>query len=308
MINPDQEHYIDLHMHSLYSVDGELTPTQLVDRCRQAGIRIMAVTDHNSVKANFEAGTAAAQAGIHYVPGIEIDCRFKGRNLHLLGYGIAVDSPDFLALEERFIEQNIAASRERLKRIRELGFELAEEELEAVAGEGHRPQIWTGEMFAEVLLAKPEYSGHELLKPYRPGGARSDNPYTNFYWDYCAQGKPAYVEVELPSLEQAIAIIHKNGGKAVLAHPGISLAGNLGLLQEILPLGLDGVEAGSSYHNAQTTLEIYRWAEENKILVTGGSDYHGKNKPAIKLGGYRRVLAEVEMEQDLQEAGLLPKR
>ena len=73
MINLDQEHYIDLHMHSLYSIDGELTPTQLVDRCRQAGIRIMAVTDHNSVQANFEAGTAAAQAESNIFP-IEIDC------------------------------------------------------------------------------------------------------------------------------------------------------------------------------------------------------------------------------------------
>ena len=306
MYEANQEYYIDLHMHSVYSIDGELKPAELVKRCRQAGVRIMAVTDHNSVKATFEAGTAAAQAGIHYVPGIEIDCCFKGCNLHLLGYGIAVDSPDFLALEERFIEQNIAASRERLKRIRELGFELAEEELEAVAGEGHRPQIWTGEMFAEVLLAKPEYSGHELLKPYRPGGARSDNPYTNFYWDYCAQGKPAYVEVELPGLEEAIAIIHKNGGKAVLAHPGISLAGNFGLLQEILPLGLDGVEAGSSYHNAQTTLEIYRWAQEKKVLVTGGSDYHGKTKPAIKLCGFDHAVADAEIERNLREWGLVP--
>lgn len=307
MINCAQEHYIDLHMHSFYSLDGELAPAQLVDRCREAGIRIMAITDHNCVRANSEAWTAAVQAGILYISAIEIDCYFKGLNLHLLGYGIDVDSPDFAEIEERFIQQNIAASRKRLKLIRQLGFELTEGELEAIANKGYRKQVWTAEMMAEVLLAKPEYYDHELLKPYRQGGVRSDNPYVNFYWDYCAQGKPAYIELELPSLEEAITIIHRNGGKAVLAHPGISLAGRFAYLQEILLLGLDGVEAGSSYHTVQRALEIYRWAQaqENQLLVTGGSDFHGKTKPAIGLGAYSRVWAEAELERALQEWGLL---
>ena len=78
------EKYIDLHMHSKYSDDGEFTPTQLVEQCHKAGIKVMAIADHNSVKAIDEAKEAAAKLNIKYIPSVEIDCTYKGINLHVL--------------------------------------------------------------------------------------------------------------------------------------------------------------------------------------------------------------------------------
>lgn len=299
------ERFIDLHMHSKYSDDGEFTPRQLVDLCRRAGIKIMSITDHNCVKANTEAAKEAAKSGIEYIPGIEIDCSFQGVDLHVLGYGISVDSIDFERLEENIARQNALASRERWRLIQQLGFEVSEAELDAVAHAGLGGSIWTGEVFAEVLLGKPEYFDHRLLKPYRPGGLRSDNPYVNFYWDFCAQGKPCYVELQLPGLEQVISIIHENSGLAVLAHPGHNLAGKFDLLNDLIPLGLDGIEACSSYHDEECIRELYQWAQANRLLVTGGSDYHGKTKPAIFLGEYGRCISDQRMEEALHSFGLL---
>ena len=90
---------IDLHMHSCYSDDGEFSPEELVWKCKSHGIKIMAITDHNCVRANGPAERTAAEAGIIYVPAVEIDCTFQGVNLHVLGYGIDYGSPDFQLIE-----------------------------------------------------------------------------------------------------------------------------------------------------------------------------------------------------------------
>lgn len=150
-------------------------------------------------------------------------------------------------------------------------------------------------MFAEVLLAKPEYENHPLLRPYRSGGVRSDNPYVNFYWDYYSQGKPCYAEIKFPAMEKAIDVIHRNHGTAVLAHPGVNLKGKAYLLDEIVKLGIDGIEAFSSYHTPKQAAGYYEAAKGRQLFVTCGSDYHGKAKPSIVLGAHGCFVPEEMM-------------
>lgn len=294
------ENYIDLHMHSIYSDDGEFTPTELVQQCKEAGIRLMAISDHNSVKANEEAKEVAKKLGIQYVPAIEMDCTYHGIDLHVLGYGIDEKNHDFAEVEENIRKQGSKASREALKLTRSLGFDITEEELNRISGQGLWKEVWTGETFAEALLIKEEYLGHELLKPYRSGGTRSDNPYANFFWDYYAQGKPCYAKVEYPSLDEAIAVIRKNGGKAVLAHPGNNLRGKRELFDEIAALGIDGVEVFSSYHDRETIDYYYQKAQDKKLIITCGSDYHGRVKPSIRLGQSGCTVDQKEIELQLK--------
>lgn len=276
---------VDLHMHSRYSDDGEFTPEELVRQCAAQGIKVMSITDHNCAKANKEAISVAPEYGIHYIPGIEIDCVYKGINCHVLGYGIDYESSDFAQIESNVDRQSAEASLSMLDKTKKLGFPVTEEEMKALAQKRYKQNVWTGEMFAEVLLAKEELMDHPLLLPYRPGGERSDNPYVNFYWDYYAQGKPCYVPMEYPFMENIIQLIHKNGGKAVLAHPGVNLKDRESLLKEILSLGMDGIEAFSSYHTTKEAAYYYEKAMEHLLIATCGSDYHGKTKPAIYLGG-----------------------
>ena len=275
---------IDLHMHSAYSDDGEFSPVELVRMCRQAGIRTMAISDHNCVKANGEVQKEAERLNIQYIPAIEIDCTYKDVDMHLLGYQIRYQSPDFEKVEDDIRTQALEVSLEWLRLTRGLGFHVTEDELSAISGKRYWKDVWTGEIFAEVLLRKPEYRDHEMLRPYRTGGSRSDNPYVNFYWDYYAHGKPCYVKMICPSMEDAIAIIKDNGGVTVLAHPGMILKNRLDLFDEVIALGIDGVEAFSSYHDTASAEHFYREGQKHSLIITCGSDFHGKTKPSIRLG------------------------
>lgn len=292
---------IDLHMHSRYSEDGEFTPSELVSQCAENGIHIMSVTDHNCIKANEEAAKAAKQKGITYIPGIEIDCTFRNTNFHMLGYGIDFWGSDFEAIEKNIDKQSFQASHDRLIETQALGFgNITEKNMWALSKNNYWKSSWSGEMFAEILLAMPEYADHPLLKPYRPGGARSDNPYVNFYWDYYSQGKPCYAKIDYPAMEEIIDIIHRNHGAAVIAHPGANLKGKEFLLEDILNLGIDGIEAFSSYHNPNQAGYYYKAAQERNILVTCGSDYHGKTKPSIGIGQHNCPLSYMEIVQQLE--------
>ena len=293
--------YIDLHMHSLYSDDGEFTPTELVEKCYHHHIRIMAIADHNSVKAIPEGMAAAKERGMIYIPGIEIDCTFKDVNLHVLGYGIDYQQDIFTELEENVYRQEIACSMKKLELTNALGFHLVKEDLDCLSDNG----VYTGEMFGEALLAKEEYQDVELLKPYRQGGERGDNPYVNFYWDYYAKGKPCYTEIHFPTLEETIDIIHKNGGVAVLAHPGNNLKGKFEYFDEMLPLGMDGVEVFSNYHSPEVVHYFYDKALEKNVLMTCGSDYHGKTKPSIEIGESRCEIDQEPIEKLLKEYHLI---
>lgn len=293
--------FIDLHIHSYYSDDGEFSPADLVRMCHDRGITTMAIADHNSIKAVDEARKEAYKYHIQYINAIEVDCTYRGINLHVLGYGIDYRKNVFYDLEENILRQERSCSTKKLELTNNLGFDIQKEQLDGLSRSG----IYTGEMFAEILLNDSRYKKHELLRPYRSGGNRSDNPYVNFYWDFYAQGKPNYTEIIYPSLEKAVNLITENGGVSVLAHPGNNLKGKFELLDEMIASGLQGVEAFSNYHDKNTVEYFLQKSRENNLLVTCGSDFHGKTKPAIKLGETMCMIDECEIQNDLVKRGLI---
>jgi predicted metal-dependent phosphoesterase TrpH len=285
---------IDLHMHSLYSDDGEFTPTELVEQCHNANIEVMAIADHNFVKAIDEAKAAAKKYAMSVIPAIEIDCVYKGINLHVLGYGIDYHHPSFNKLGEDILKQELLLSDIKLEKTNALFHtQLTREQLLSIMPNG----VFTGEAFAQALLEDERYLQLEALKPYREKGERSDNPYVNFYWDYYSQGKAIYTKVNYPSLEEIIKLIKSHGGISILAHPGNNLKNQFELFDEMVQLGLDGVEAFSSYHDQKTCEYFYNKAKELNVYYTCGSDFHGKTKPSIHLGDCH---CNVEINIDLK--------
>jgi predicted metal-dependent phosphoesterase TrpH len=119
----------------------------------------------------------------------------------------------------------------------------------------------------------------------------------NFYWDYYSQGKAIYTKVNYPSLEEIIKLIKSHGGISILAHPGNNLKNQFELFDEMVQLGLDGVEAFSSYHDQKTCEYFYNKAKELNVYYTCGSDFHGKTKPSIHLGDCH---CNVEINIDLK--------
>lgn len=269
-------------MHTTISNDGTYSPETIIQMCHEAGLEIVALADHNSTKAFRIAKPIADAYGMKLVPAVELDCHIDGINLHVLGYGINPNHPTFDAYEEEILTQERNSSQFVVNKIRELGIHLEDEALNRVQIHG----VITGEMIAEVALEDSKNDNNELLVPYREGGSRSQNPLVNFYWDYCTQGKVAYYPIQFRTIDEIIKMINDAGGFAVLAHPGNNIKTNVDVFKKIIDKGVIGVEVYSSYHSPEVIEHYHALALEHDLIMTLGSDFHGKTKPSIHLGKF----------------------
>ena len=271
----------DLHIHSEYSSDGEFSVADIVDKCLGAQLTLFSLTDHNSVRGVGEAARLARERGIGFVPGIEIDCNYRGTDLHLLGYGIDWESADFARLEEEVAAKVTASFGGMVDNLLKLGFSVDADAVLAAAG-GSLP---TGELIAEVMLSDAKYH-MPPLRPYMEGGARSDMPYINFYLDYFAQGRPAFVPVEYMDYRDALELVRDNGGVPVVAHPGLNFRGREEVAEQLLDRGAAGLEVFNNYHTPEQAVYFTSLALSKGALMTCGSDFHGKTKPRIAVGRF----------------------
>jgi predicted metal-dependent phosphoesterase TrpH len=273
----------DLHIHSRYSNDGELSIPAIIKQCRESGIDTFAITDHNGIGGSREAlGLTADDPAFNFIPGIEIDCNYKGTDLHLLGYQVDLEGDVFDVLEQTVRQKYMDAVPRMIANLERLDIPIDQEELMNKAG-GQPP---SGELFAELLLQKPEQHTNPRLRPYLPGGHRSDMPLINFYLDFFAQGKPAHVKIDHLDFGDAIALVRSNGGIPVVAHPGLNLKGREQLIHELIDQGAEGVEVFNNYHSTRQVEYFAGEIKERAALMTCGSDFHGFTKPRIALGQY----------------------
>lgn len=288
---------IDLHMHTNLSADGTFTPEELMEIAEKQQMDMIAICDHNSVRAVLEAKELGEKKGITVIPGIEIDCLFEDVNVHMTGYGIDVSDERYEQLEQFYVNQYLestwAGTRNFLK---VMNLEISDEVLNSIAVRG----MIISEDLAEYLLTHEEYNHLEWLKPYRAGGSRSINPNLNFYWDYFSQGKPGYADGKRKTAEEAIELIHSTGGKAVVAHPGANFKGKDDVLERLLDL-VDGVEAFSSYHSLGEVNHYVQMAEKHHCFVTLGSDFHGHHKPSIEMGVIPGKMSEDQQKEMLHQ-------
>jgi 3',5'-nucleoside bisphosphate phosphatase len=289
--------WLDFHLHSNISSDGELSPAEIIRLCSKSTVKAASLTDHNSVRGNAEAAHEAKKLGITFFTGIEMDCHINGVDLHLLGYGIDPQYEPFQRIEQQVEEHDRLASARQMDSVAQLGIHFCQELVMQLAKNG----VVTPEMIAEVALQDERNKNHPLMMPFYPGGERSDNPYVNFYWDICSAGKPAYIPTEHINLAEAIQTIHAAGGIPVLAHPGNNIGTNHEILQQIVDHGIAGIEVFSSYHKPPITDFYKAQADHFHLLKTVGSDFHGKTKPAILPGSVACDNHENEILQTLMD-------
>lgn len=176
------ETWLDLHMHTKYSMDGQFEPADLMRQCADAGVTTVAVTDHDSARAIPEARQEAARLGLNLVPGIEISCQYKGR---ISTFSAMASMPRTLFL--RPLKRMYTASAGRFQKR-----SSTPSKPWASSSTGRLSEVGSGDAvasvhIAHVALADPRNADCPVLAPYRPGGARSDAPYVNFGWDICGQ-------------------------------------------------------------------------------------------------------------------------
>ena len=254
---------IDLHAHTVVS-DGTLTPTQLVELAARKGLAAIAVTDHDHLGGLAEARAAGERLGVEIVPGVELSVSHPSGDVHVLAYFVDPEEPRLAARLAEF--RDVRASRGRLmvEKLRALGVDVTYEDVLAHAKEGAvgRPHI------ARALMAK--------------GIVKSVN---EAFERWIGDDSPAYVEKAKLDAREAIALVHGAGGVAVLAHPGLlAEKGRDTLVRELAALGLDGVEVEHSRHPSEVRRRMRALAKELDLVETGGSDFHGENKPDVDLG------------------------
>ena len=262
------EGYADLHMHSSFS-DGAETPAALVETCGKLGLRAMAITDHDSVAGLDEAFAAAARyPRLLLLPGLELDTKWRGRSVHILGYHIDRKNKyllEVLAEQRRGREKRLGLM---LAKLADLGLPLTARECYPSAAFGEHKAVGRPHL-ARAMVAKGYVSSVEEA-----------------FDRYLAAGKPAYAEIEKLTPKEGVALVHAAGGAAVLAHPGELPTPQLAeeLLTGETAAGFDGIEV---YHpnNAGCMAKWLQTAKNFHLLVSGGSDYHGiKGKIPEHLG------------------------
>lgn len=285
---------IDLHIHTNKSADGELSAKEIIERAKSLQMDVIAISDHDSVSALSEGFKWAKEYGLTFIPATEVSAVMDdGTLLHILGFNIDYTSQSFIDREKK-VKDNLRDFGEVLmQKAWDYGFKFDKDKVIEVSNDG----LVEPESIGEIVLSDKRNDNDERLKEFRENGKLADNPFFNFYKEFFAQGKPCHVneDFSLP-LKEAARLIHDNGGLMVLAHPCHNIGYDEEKLQEIISYGLDGLEVYSSYHDKKAIDYYYQMAKKYDLLMSVGSDFHGKNKPAIEIGS---------IDFDKQEVGKL---
>ncbi len=256
---------VDLHVHSTAS-DGTFTPTELVREAAKRELSAFALTDHDTVSGIDEALCAGAQSGVEVIPGIEISTSYKDKEIHIVGLMIDHRNPDFIAGLGDEVSRRNRRNEQLIERCNEYGFKVTLEEL--------------SEMFPNSVLTRAHFASFMVKRGY----VKDNN---EAFAKYLGDGMPLYIPRERKSPDEAIALINNAGGAAILAHPLLYhlTDGELSrLCGELKEYGLCGIETMYSTYRGFDELSVRKLAREYNLCESGGSDFHGANKPDIRLG------------------------
>ncbi len=259
---------LDLHTHSNVS-DGSMSPAEVVHHAAELGLRTIALTDHDNMGGVEEAQAEGRKLGVEVIAGVELslECPVPGGTMHMLGYFFdegwrALQEP-LLELQRSRYERNLLI----VEKLTSLGLPMTYEEVAAKAG---RRQIGRPH-FAAVMVEKGYVSA-----------------YQEAFDQYLAKGAKAYLPKLQWKPEEGIERIHAAGGIAVQAHPvRLKCKSNEQLdelFRHLIGFGLDGIEVYHTEHDAEQTSFYRSLGEKHGLVMTGGSDFHGTYKPAVKMG------------------------
>ena len=255
--------FADLHLHTNFS-DGTFSPEELAERGAKIGLVAMSLTDHDTVEGCARMAEACKSHGIRFITGTELTAELEGSEVHLLGYFIDIDNLALLGEMKKY--QNVRQSRihEMVRKLNELNIPLRAESVFELANcrSPGRPHVGRA-LVQEGFCANMDEAFDRFLKKHRP----------------------AWVPKMRVSALDAIELIHKSGGLAVMAHPGLNRTDEL--IPRLVDEGLDGIECFHTKHSAGTSEHYLKIAKRFNLLVTGGSDCHGFSKGKPLIGGVK---------------------
>ncbi len=262
---------IDLHIHSTAS-DGSYTPKEIVQLVHKEGLKAFALTDHDSIDGIKEVLEHIHTVPVEFITGVEISCQppeefREAGSIHMLGYGFSIYDKQLNALLSKAKDARSRRNPAIIEKLNALGMNISMEEVEKRFGADQmgRPHI------AELMVEKG------FVRNFRQA-----------FDLYLAKDKPAYVDKFKVSCKEAIQVILDAGGIPVLAHPGLLKFNKSRALEDFIATlagyGLQGVEVFYTNHSPQQVDYIKGIARDKKLLLTGGSDFHGSFNAGVKLG------------------------
>ena len=255
--------HIDMHIHTTAS-DGTASPAEAVRIAHEQDLPAIAITDHDTVSGCAEAIAEGKKLGMEVVPGIELSSRY-GKTIHILGYFLRTESPALTRVLD-----NVVA--ERNERNRMMALKMAADGLKV----NYEQML---ERFGPVI-GRPNFG--QLLVTL--GYAESVQ---DAFDRYIEKGQPYYLPRKMLSIERSVEVIREAGGVPVLAHPfqyRLEEPALRQLIEHCMDHGLLGLECRYSLYDEQQSQYLLSLAREYGLAPTGGSDFHGSNKPHIRLG------------------------
>lgn len=258
----------DLHTHTVNS-DGTYTVEELVKKAAEKGLKILAITDHDTVdglRDEEKIKEYEKKYGIEIIKGIEMSCNLNGKDVHILGYFLNLEDKKFLKELDRIAEIRNERNEKIIKKLADLNLPVTMEELKEIV----QGNVISKAHFAEIMLKK----GYVSCK-------------TDAFKNYLGKTGAAFVEKRDYKPADAVDILVKNGAFVSLAHPKL-ITENLQeverIITDLIKHGLRGLEV-NYYSFSQKDKEIYRkLAEKYNLIITGGSDFHGGNRVEVSLG------------------------
>lgn len=262
--------YIDLHVHSCCS-DGTATPEELVQLAIDNNLVAFALTDHDTVEGVARALDAAKGRNIQVIPGVELSCEYtispsRKKEIHILGYNLDHTQPELVDTLSKIAEERDNRNRQMCKNLNAAGFPIDYESLTA----RFKGTILTRAHFARFLLEQGAIPSIDFA-----------------FKEILAQDGPYFVSRKYLTPQSGIELIKKAGGIAVLAHPllyKMSVTELHRLLTETKEYGLRGIEAMYSRNRGNDEAFVRKLAQDFDLFITGGTDFHGTNKPDLEIG------------------------
>jgi predicted metal-dependent phosphoesterase TrpH len=252
--------FVDLQTHTTAS-DGALPPAAVVEAAQHAGLHAIAITDHDTVDGLDEATAAGARLGVRVVPGVELSAHYGDDELHLLGLHLGDRATMRDALAD-LRQQRVRRAERIVATLNAHGIPVTMEAVRQEAGDGAigRPHI------ARAMLAAG------VVKEFREA-----------FDKWLGFGRPAYAPKDRFDVADAIALVHRAGGLAVWAHPGVDATPLR--IERLAAMGLDGVEVLHPSHPPYLSERLVEYVEKARLLPSGGSDWHGTLDGPRRLGG-----------------------
>jgi len=255
----------DLHCHSHYS-DGDLSPSAVIELAVEREVTHLALTDHDTLAGLPEAKKAANQHNIQLINGVELSCTWHGQLLHVLGLNVDPDNESLQQATKNNIQRRIDRAEKMF-----IDFEQHEIDLrDSVKKILQQHAVPTRPHFAQALIDQ--------------GYAKNKN---QAFKRYLVKGKPGYIPMEWPDLEQTAEAINAASGIAVLAHPmryKFTRTRLIKLIEDMMAVGVKGIEVSTPTTDASQMSMLSRLAMQYELFASVGSDFHSPNQPWAKLG------------------------